>query len=62
MSATRVRIRFDYEVRKQGEPALLCEGFTIHASIGREGRPVRMPQWLVDKLEPHVVKGIHQTR
>src|SRR5438128_5701405 len=50
VSAGRVRIRFDYQVRRQGGPELLVEGHTVHASIGREGRPVRMPEWLVHRL------------
>jgi acyl-CoA thioester hydrolase len=59
VSASRVRIRFDYEVRRQGSPEMLVEGHTVHASIGKEGRPVRMPEWLVEKLGPHVQKGLH---
>jgi acyl-CoA thioester hydrolase len=58
VSATRVRIRFDYEVRRQGDPELLVEGHSVHASINRDGRPVRMPEWLVEKLSPHVQKGL----
>jgi acyl-CoA thioester hydrolase len=62
VSASRVRIRFDYEVRRHGEEPLLIAGHTVHASVNREGRPVRMPQWLHDKLGPHVGKGLRGDR
>ena len=38
-----VRIRFDYELRRQGETAALAAGFTIHAALDRGGRPCRLP-------------------
>ena len=63
VSATRVRIRFDYEVRKQGDPEVMIAGWTVHASVSKDGgRPTRMPQWLVDKLGPHVTKGMPEIR
>lgn len=36
-----LRIRLEYEVRRGDE--LLASGFTVHAFIDREGRPVRPP-------------------
>jgi acyl-CoA thioester hydrolase len=36
-----LRIRLDYEVRRGEE--LLATGFTVHAFIDREGKPVRPP-------------------
>jgi len=36
-----VRIRFDYEVVRGAE--VLATGHTVHATIDRQGRPVRMP-------------------
>ena len=36
-----LRIRLDYEVRRGDE--LLATGFTVHAFIDRDGRPVRPP-------------------
>jgi acyl-CoA thioester hydrolase len=61
VSATRVRIRFDYRVRRQGETEPLTSGFTVHACVSRAGKPQRMPDWLVEKLQPHLVKGISHT-
>jgi len=60
VSTTRVRIRFDYQVRRQGAPEVLTHGFTVHASVNREGRLVRMPDWLADKLEAHALKGLRK--
>ena len=39
---TPVRIRFDYEVSRDGA-APLASGHTVHAAIGRDGRPCRLP-------------------
>ena len=37
------RVRFDYEVRRDGEDEVLVTGHTVLASIAEEGRPCRMP-------------------
>jgi len=57
VSHTRVKIRFDYVVKRQvagapgtGEP--LCLGHSVHACVTREGRPTRAPEWLLQALEP----------
>ncbi len=55
VSATRVRLSFRYQVRKSGDPETLIEGFTVHASVTKAGRPTRFPPWLDEKLRPHVV-------
>jgi len=45
------RIRFEYELRRLGEPdRLLATGFTEHATVGRDGRPIRMPDGLYRRL------------
>ena len=49
---TRVKIRFDYVVKKQGEPSALCLGHTVHACVTKEGRPTRAPEWLMTALAP----------
>ena len=50
---TRVRVRFDYVVRRAGEEAPLVTGHTVHVCLGREGRVVRAPDWLLAALEGH---------
>jgi acyl-CoA thioester hydrolase len=39
----RARIRFDYEVRREGGAVLLTQGFTEHAFMEPGGRPLRPP-------------------
>ena len=40
---TPVRLRFDYQaVRTTGE-ILVAEGHTVHAALGANGRPCRLP-------------------
>ena len=53
---TRVKIRFDYVVHRQGEPAALALGHTVHACVGKDGRPTRAPDWLLQALEPGSVR------
>jgi acyl-CoA thioester hydrolase len=38
-----VRVRFDYEVLRQGEAGVLAGGHTVHAALDREGRPRPLP-------------------
>ena len=38
-----VRLRFDYEIARAADGAALAHGHTIHASLGRDGRPCRLP-------------------
>jgi acyl-CoA thioester hydrolase len=39
-----VRVQFDYEATRRQDGVLLAIGHTVHATIDREGRPVRMPE------------------
>lgn len=38
-----VRVQFDYEAIRRADGAGLATGYTVHATIDRQGRPVRMP-------------------
>lgn len=38
-----VRLAFDYRVARQADQMLIASGHTIHASVDRQGRPVRLP-------------------
>ncbi len=49
-SASRIRLTFDYEVRRAEDGVLLATGRTVHAVTGRDGRPRRMPPELLDWL------------
>jgi acyl-CoA thioester hydrolase len=39
-----VRVRFEYEAIRRADGATLATGHTVHATIDREGRPIRMPE------------------
>jgi acyl-CoA thioester hydrolase len=38
-----VRIRFDYELSRLGDGSIAAAGHTVHAALGRDGRPCRLP-------------------
>ena len=40
---TPVRIRFDYEARRTADETLSATGHTVHAALGADGRPRRLP-------------------
>jgi acyl-CoA thioester hydrolase len=40
---SQVRLRFDYEVARPSDNAVLAVGHTVHASLDRAGRPCRVP-------------------
>jgi acyl-CoA thioester hydrolase len=45
-----VRLRFEYEISRDGDGAHLASGFTEHAAVGRDGRPRRLPAELRGRL------------
>lgn len=46
----KTSIRFDNEIFKLPEMNLLCTGHTVHALIGKAGRPVPFPRGTRSKL------------
>jgi acyl-CoA thioester hydrolase len=38
-----VRVRFDYELWRDGDREPSAQGHTVHAALDREGRPCRLP-------------------
>ncbi len=54
VSASRVKLRFEYEVRRAGSEELLVSGHTVHACVAKDGRPTRFPPFLETNLRPHV--------
>ena len=46
----RVRVRFAYAIRRTGEPDPLATGFTVHATLGADQSPCRVPESLLDAL------------
>jgi acyl-CoA thioester hydrolase len=37
------RVTFEYLLRKQGQPRVVAEARTVHASVDREGQVIRLP-------------------
>jgi acyl-CoA thioester hydrolase len=38
-----IRIAFEYDVVRRSDGALVAHGHTVHATVDRSGRPIRMP-------------------
>jgi acyl-CoA thioester hydrolase len=47
----RVSMRFEYEIHRESDRVKLCTGYTVHACVGRNGRPAPMPKDLVALLK-----------
>jgi acyl-CoA thioester hydrolase len=41
--ASAVRLAFDYQVIRRADNQVIATGYTVHATIDRSGRPVRLP-------------------
>lgn len=46
----RASLTFVYEVWDEPKEKLLASGFTEHACVSPEGRPVRFPEWFLELL------------
>jgi acyl-CoA thioesterase FadM len=44
-------LRFENEVFKLPEKTLLCNGYTVHVLVDREGRPMKIPEDYLKKLQ-----------
>lgn len=42
----RASIKFIYNIYKDERNTLIATGFTEHACVNKDGRPVRVPEWL----------------
>ena len=45
-----VRIAFDYEIVRRADSQLIASGYTVHVTLDRSGRPVRVPDRVRDLL------------
>lgn len=45
-----VRLAFDYTVSRPADATLIASGYTVHATIDRAGRPIRLPARVRDML------------
>jgi acyl-CoA thioester hydrolase len=48
---TRVKIRFEYKVHRSRSDEVLALGHTVHVCVGKDGKPTRAPDWLLQALE-----------
>ncbi len=39
-----VSFKFEYELRREPDGALLCSGWTTHACLGKDGKLMRLPE------------------
>ena len=46
----RARIRFENRIVQAGGSCVVAHGYTVHAMLGEDGRPVRAPDWVVELL------------
>ncbi len=44
----KARLRIDYQVFRQ--QTLICEGFSLHAFMNEKGRPIRPPEFFLEKI------------
>jgi len=47
---TPIRIRFDYEVARGADGTIAAIGHTVHAAVGANGKPCRLPARVRDML------------
>ncbi len=48
--AGKARLRFDVEVKHKENQKDIVKGYTIHAFIDQKSKPIRPPDWLIEKL------------
>lgn len=53
----RASVSFVYAVTDSERKTLLAEGFTQHACVNEEGRPVRAPEWFIALLRGSETAG-----
>ncbi|HPQ45323.1 MAG TPA: thioesterase family protein [Syntrophales bacterium] len=46
----RASLRFDYTIHDEKKERILAEGFTLHPFVNRDGKIVRIPQYVVDRI------------
>ena len=47
----RASIRFEYTVIQKKENLKLAEGYTVHAFLSKEGKIIRIPEYILDALK-----------
>lgn len=44
------KVRFEYRISRQNDGQLIATGFSVHAAVGGDGRPLRLPDGLRGRL------------
>ena len=57
VSLAGVRVRFEYEIRDE-DGDLLATGHSVHASVGADGKPRRLPQEIRGRLSAGLEKEL----
>lgn len=47
----RVRLRFENRIVRVSDGVLVCEGYTVHALIDKQGKLVKTPDWVFALLD-----------
>jgi acyl-CoA thioester hydrolase len=47
----RAKLRFDVQITEVESGRPVARGYTVHAFTHRAGRPIRPPEWFVERLE-----------
>ena len=51
---TAVRIGFDYEIARESDGELLTTGNTLLAGVTRDGKPIPIPDFMLEKMRPYL--------
>ncbi|NBB96315.1 MAG: acyl-CoA thioesterase [Planctomycetes bacterium] len=47
----KARLRFDVSISHDDDSGDVCRGYTVHAAVNGDGRPIRPPAWFLDAID-----------
>jgi acyl-CoA thioester hydrolase len=47
----KARLRFDVSISHADGSGDVCRGYTVHATVNGDGKPIRPPAWFLDTIE-----------
>lgn len=47
----RASVAFEYEILRNDDPEVISTGHTMHACLGKDGRPARIPDAVIRRLK-----------
>jgi acyl-CoA thioester hydrolase len=54
----RASLVFEYRMFDESRSRLIAEGFTQHACVNRQGKPIAVPDWFRDRFKEQPVQGV----